>query len=176
MINKQIRNIERKIALEKNEIAYLIDNSGKILFHKSDNSATGVSFSQRELEKMNGNILLHNHPQGGTFSQNDIIVMLIRNISQIRAVTRRGSFIMKNTNKNLCDKKNLVIQYDAAVKDYEKKINEIYNRERERYYSGFSAREEFNAVCEQLNKARNEFRHQWLLSNAGLYGVQYKFK
>jgi hypothetical protein len=67
------------------EIAYAYDKNGNLLF-KQAGGRESVRFSPEQLRQMQGGVLTHNHPVGGTFSRNDIGMALHNQLAEVRAV------------------------------------------------------------------------------------------
>lgn len=87
---KAIQNIERqdrKLSYEKGAV---ISNEGKILA-RYDGTAHAVEVTDNDLKLMEGATFTHNHPNGGFFSNNDIITGFTKtNLQELRASTPQG--------------------------------------------------------------------------------------
>lgn len=69
---KKLNSIQKKIAHYKNEQSFIIGKNGEILAQsKGDKHSVGMSVGTKR-EFQTGNISLHNHPAGGTFSPDDL--------------------------------------------------------------------------------------------------------
>jgi len=85
-LKNNLHTAESEIYLRKTEKAYLFSPDGNEIFSKSGGKSS-VSFTQNEVDKMPGNILTHNHPSsGGSFSKQDIGLLVNRDLKEIRAV------------------------------------------------------------------------------------------
>jgi NAD+--asparagine ADP-ribosyltransferase len=118
-VENVIKNKEIGIKDRKTEKAYIFDNEGKVVFEKSGNK-TGVKFTTDELSKMKGNVLTHNHPNGTSFSSEDIKVACDWNLKEVRAVGNNNIYAMKmkdgsNFNTELWDKK-ISSEFDKQLK------------------------------------------------------------
>lgn len=88
------RSRDEKILAEyQKEHAVLYDGDGNRIFQKSG-EAHNVSFTKKEVEKMRGGVLTHNHPGGATFSEADIYMLKESGLTQIRAIGRDGVYIL----------------------------------------------------------------------------------
>lgn len=70
--DKAIKKLVKRTANLKNEQYRIIDDNGDVVLHKKGNvHSVGLTVGEKR-EHLNGNISLHNHPDGGTFSSADI--------------------------------------------------------------------------------------------------------
>jgi len=67
------------------ERAIVVDDAGNVLFDKKGGKST-VEFTPRELSKLKGATLTHNHPKGSSFSVEDSRMLFDNELSEIRAV------------------------------------------------------------------------------------------
>jgi hypothetical protein len=129
MLKKNLKSAEDKIRTLEIEKAYVFDAKGAKILSKSGDKSE-VSFTTKEALKMKGNILTHNHPVGSSFSKQDIIFAISRELKEIRAVTEKHnhSFSLKG-DAPLKEKALLEVcnEYDKAnsdvFKDFQAKIN-----------------------------------------------------
>lgn len=70
--DKTIKEYARKTANLKNEQYRIIDSNGNVLLKKQGDKHSVVMTLGEKREYMFGNISLHNHPGGGTFSIADL--------------------------------------------------------------------------------------------------------
>lgn len=102
-----IKQKEDEIMSRVTEKAYIIDDNGSVILEKTSNSVDSVGFNRLELDLMNNNTLLHNHPLhagtentfmgriGVSFSRQDIKTAINNNVKEMRVVTPTYQFIMK---------------------------------------------------------------------------------
>lgn len=144
---------ESQIRNNSFETAVLVDERGKILLNKSG-GASEVRFSKADTAVMKGNVLTHNHPEGGTFSPADIETTVKYGLSEIRAVSSKSSESLKQiTNKR--NKKAFSSDYRDAM-----------NREKARLSLDIMSDKAFTSKMEL-------FRRAWLKNNSSKYGYQY---
>ncbi len=93
-LERVIKEKESEIAKRKTEKAYVFDSDGNIILSKSG-SKTSVKFILEEVEKMENNILMHNHPGGTSFSKQDIKSATSLGVSEIRVVGEKYAYSMK---------------------------------------------------------------------------------
>ena len=138
---KIISEYEKSIKNQNFESAALYDDSGNLIF-KKDGGAQNVKFSDYELEQMKGKHLTHNHPLDQSFSAEDIHVLSYWGLSEIRAVTKTRTFVMKS-NKQFTNKKEfsqLKSFITRTTNKIQKKLEKMYNSGQitldEYYYMG----------------------------------------
>jgi len=83
-----LREIENAIARERREIAYVLDEDGRVLVRR-EGGRDMVSLGDLPRELIRGRYVTHNHPEGNSFSREDIRFLLEFRPAEIRAVTRR---------------------------------------------------------------------------------------
>lgn len=104
---------ERILTGNRYETAILYDETGNVENRKKGN-ADSVHFTEKEIKTMKGKILTHNHPNGSTFSSADINMLRRADLAEIRACSRRGTYIMrrpKNWSKDIPDFETIDIEY-----------------------------------------------------------------
>jgi hypothetical protein len=78
------------------ELSYVLSPSGDILLEKE--GAAGqedkITYSDDELKLMQGAIFTHNHPRGRSFSPEDVNLLLVHGLKEIRAIGRNYRYIM----------------------------------------------------------------------------------
>lgn len=92
-----IHDYESSIANNNFESAGVYSSDGKLLFTKKGDK-TSVQFTVDELNQMNGATVTHNHPDGSSFSRDDIRMFLNEKIKEIRAVGNEFTYSMVNDN------------------------------------------------------------------------------
>ena len=85
---------ELEIKARATEKAILLNEDGAILLEKGGTKSQ-VGFKQSELDKMYGQILTHNHPNGSSFSPMDLSTAGHVNLKEIRAVGKEYRYSMK---------------------------------------------------------------------------------
>lgn len=94
-VERRIQDKEQSILENKKETGIALDEEGKELF-RLQGTDVQLQLSPEQLDKVKGAIFVHNHPEGGGLSDQDIIFALNRNIKELRAVgkeqykSRRG--------------------------------------------------------------------------------------
>jgi hypothetical protein len=174
-----LKNIENKICRDTVETAYLVDTNGNIIFSKSDNMNSCVSFSYEQLKMFEGNIITHNHPSGTTFSYEDVSLLTCHKCKEIRAATSSGTFslmVYKNSKNYKEGNLDFAIAYKISM-ELNITVTDIeYEKMQRDYDSGQISREDFQNGCDLLNNQLSDIRNQWLEENAHKYGYIYKFQ
>jgi len=84
-------DIEHEIRNKPIEYGHVVDpRTGATIWLKQGDESS-VSWTKRELDKMVGAVLTHNHPSGNSFSREDITLLLKYNLGQIRAAGPTGN-------------------------------------------------------------------------------------
>lgn len=127
-----IRNLDH-------EEMYLVDRNGLILMQEVGTEGN-VYYDRKHAEKVFlGNIVIHNHPSGGSFSVGDISVFE-HNPTEIRAVGTKGDYILRNLNPKHDGPKNWQdMQEDLrkAIPDFEDKAKSMQAEIEKRYLSRY---------------------------------------
>lgn len=123
---ENIRKYEQSIRNQNFESAALYDSNGNLIF-KKDGGKSQVKFEWYETYQMKGNYLTHNHPIDSSFSKADIQVLAGSGLSEIRAVTKTRSFIMKS-NKHYTNKKEFSTLKRDISKSEKKVLSDLSTR------------------------------------------------
>lgn len=84
-VRKTVRDIENRFAGQAIERAAVIDKQGKVLF-EVDGNADRVKLSPDQLKQLKGNVVTHNHPGVGSFSEGDIAMAAVYQVAEMRVV------------------------------------------------------------------------------------------
>lgn len=107
--------LEDMIINQDYETAGLYDSQGNLIFVK-DGGKSNVTFSAAECVNMLGGILTHNHPSGGPFSKQDLIMLGDVRLKEIRAIGRGTNYTYSMINeglKSISEKKIHLLMNDA---------------------------------------------------------------
>ena len=137
---ENIRKYEQSIKNQKYESAGLYNSKGDLLF-KKDGGKGEVKFEWYETYQMKGNYLTHNHPINSSFSKADIQVLAGSGLSEIRAVTKTRTFVMKS-NKHFTDKE----EFDALKIDIAKSEKKVLSNLSNRYRNGEITKKEYKEM------------------------------
>lgn len=92
---KTLKSIETRTRNLKKEQLRVVDRDGNVIMQKQGD-AWSVSYKIREArDNFPGNITIHNHPAGGTFSSPDL-TDFGHGVTEIRAATPEGTYIMRD--------------------------------------------------------------------------------
>lgn len=137
---RELLKDERSITKRAKEIAVVYDKNGKFLFQKSGGGES-VSFSLQEMIKLRGNIVSHNHPSGASFSMQDINLMRLSGISELRVVVNDGVYYLRAPKKwpsSIKTEENLMRELKMIRKKVRKHYQKLYENgkinEIERYW------------------------------------------
>lgn len=92
---KTLKGIETKTRNLKKEQFRVVDRDGNVVMHKQGDEGS-VAFSVGEArDHFPGNITIHNHPDGGTFSPPDLSAIGY-GATEIRAASPEGTYVLRN--------------------------------------------------------------------------------
>lgn len=83
-LENNILYFEGLLAERERESGVLLDHDGKVIFSKYGDK-NSVSFTDKQLLQMKDKVFLHNHPNGSSFSPNDVHATLVSNLKEVRA-------------------------------------------------------------------------------------------
>lgn len=118
---ESLSDTENKIRNQKFESAGLFKD-GKQIFFK-DGKSVEVEFTDDELKKMEGALLTHNHPMDRSFSEEDVGFFKDYSLSEMRAVSKNHTYILKNPN-NIKLTENVVKDYRSLLTLQARKLQE----------------------------------------------------
>lgn len=76
------------------ERMYVFNPDGSLDFTISQHREASVSMTSAQKDRLKGKILVHNHPSGGAFSSNDVLMAIQADLLEVRATGRKGTYIM----------------------------------------------------------------------------------
>ena len=95
--NKTLKSIESRTRNLKKEQYRVVDRDGNVVMEKQG-GAHSVSYTIGEArDNIPGNITIHNHPSGGTFSTADLSD-IGHGATEIRAASPEGTYVLRNLN------------------------------------------------------------------------------
>lgn len=164
---RTLKGIESRTRNLKKEQLRVVDEDGNVILTKQGDK-NSVEFSVGEArENFYGNIVIHNHPDGGTFSTADINT-LSYGAKEIRVAAPEGTYILRNMNTDKGAKWwNSKHSYDMKEKLEETKDSFKSNRElkkgiREKYTAKY--RTELDELSEKGLKVIKEGQEKgWTL-------------
>jgi len=125
--HKNITSFEsnnRKLKYEKGAI---FDENGNTVL-EFDGQEHGIIVSDEDMQKLNGKIFTHNHPNGRTFSKDDLVTGFLNGkLKELRATTPQGVTYSLKPNENNTDglTKKMVAEFQQvsmrAVRQYKEK-------------------------------------------------------
>ena len=93
--DKAVKSLCRKISGLKNEQRFIMDADGKILAQsRGDKHSVGLSVGTMR-DHMKGNVAVHNHPGGGTFSPDDLSTFGYGAVESVVS-TKEGTYSLVN--------------------------------------------------------------------------------
>ena len=150
---KTLKTIENRTRNLKKEQYRVVDREGNVVLHKQGDRHSVSKTVGEAREHLPNNITIHNHPDGGTFSEPDLKDFGY-GATEIRAATPEGTYIMRNVAKYGKPSHNqktwLEMQGDLEVAVTSFKTNrQLKNEIRQSYH------EQLKPIVEKWEKAKN---------------------
>lgn len=167
-----LETAESKIYNDSVETAVLLDSKGNIIFTESGGETSAVYFTAEQTAKMKGANLTHNHPQGSTFSPEDVAVMTAHGLNSIRATGKERTYqlsVIKGSPQN----KEFANDYQKARSENKKVTGRLYKECEKQYHSGHISYADFQSRMPELNRMVNHLNNEWLKKNSHKYGYEY---
>ena len=103
---------ERRRRKNKIEFGIIIDREGNVIAQVKGNKHS-VSFNVSDLKKASGGIVSHNHPNGSSFSIEDVLILLKYKLAELRAIGKEYRYSIKAT-RGLSREEvaNLIVDYN----------------------------------------------------------------
>lgn len=166
----QIKKVSDEIRDQDTESLYVIDGNGKILGSINGGEHEVGSDELNELSR--GNIVVHNHPDEGTFTPKDILQHIENGSRELYAVSRKWNYMIRPVARRHAE--NAIQFYQA----FNKADGELRARAEQEFIetakSHPSMFRNFEKVYDKWVLARwNKYSHQWLQKNASKYGYEY---
>ena len=158
--------LKEEVPSSKVEFGVIYDKNGKMIYCKIG-EVNGIGFEPEELKMVAGNIVVHNHPNFSSFSNEDIAFAFQHNPSEIRvSISNHGYYylrvpqnISEETRRLFKDVEWVKAQRNALKDELHKKVDELFE-------NGIIKRSMRNATLSHLV-------NQSLLDK---YGIEYGFK
>lgn len=155
---------EDRIRGNPTESAIAFDDDGTILFDTSQGEETSVTISPALQMKAYGKTVTHNHPHGYYFSSDDLNVMELMNLKQMRATTPDGRAFVLERKAGYSNIGLLRSAYDGQIISTARKAANIA-------YDPKLSTEEFN---HRAALEHTKILNAWLKDNAPNYGFTFR--
>lgn len=189
--SKTLKAIERKTRNLKKEQLRVVDRDGNVVMQKQGDKGSVTYKVGEARDHFPGNITIHNHPEGGTFSTPDLSDFGY-GATEIRAASPEGTYTLRNMNyktKWVKDGKTwLDMQEDLEAASegfkssrkikseirgtYEEQVKPIVDRWAERKAAGASW-DELNAIAKEHEEKWNSLKPQLEADVRAAYVDQY---
>lgn len=125
---KELRRSENSFKMRNSEILEVYDKNGKFILAKRGNM-NSVKLSPLDLPQIIGSVITHNHPSGGAFSKDDWQFLRRWPISELRAVTEKGTFYVRKPDvwpREINSKEKLNSEIDKIKYELKNKYQKMY--------------------------------------------------
>lgn len=188
---KTLKGIETRTRNLKKEQFRVVDRDGNVVMQKQGDE-NSVSYKVGEArEHFPGNVTIHNHPDGGTFSSADLSDIGY-GATEIRAASPEGTYSLRNMahgskysqdQKSWYEMRNDIEAASQTFKSsrqlrkelrssFEKEVKPIADRWEQRRNAGAS-QEELNAIAKEYDTAYNAMRPKLEKATRQAYVDQY---
>ena len=167
-----LRGIETRTRNLKKEQFRVVDREGNVVMQKQGDR-NSVSYSVGEArDHFPGNITIHNHPDGGTFSAADLSDIGY-GATEIRAAAPEGTYSLRNLNyrtkwtpdqKSWMDMRNDIDEASQSFKtgrQLRSELREPYEKQVKPLAEKWARRRDEGASQEELNKISAEYTAKW---------------
>lgn len=170
--DKTLRGIESKTRNLKKEQLRVVDREGNVILQKQGDKHS-VQFSRGEArDTFYGNVTIHNHPSGGTFSTPDI-ASFGYGATEIRAAAPEGTYTLRNLshgakwNSNQKGWVEMKADLEVAVNEFKssrelkKELRKPYDEKLEPLTQKWLSLRNTGASIEEQNKVADEYTRTW---------------
>lgn len=166
----QIKDVSDSIRDQDSESLYVIDKDGNILGSINGGEHEVGSDDLNELSRWN--IVVHNHPEGGTFTPKDILQHIENGSRELYAVSSRWNYRIRPMSRRHAENAIQFYQaFDKADREFSAKAEQDFMETAKSHPSMFR---NFESVYHRWVLARwDKYSHQWLQKNASKYGYEY---
>ena len=168
--NTAIADAETNIRNLEYEVGVVVDQEGSILHNITDGNTAGVDFTDSEGNPLSippDCVITHNHPDGLTFSTDDIKNAYTSECKEFRACHPDGCYVLKR-DYSLDD--DIPVHYENFYDNLNKQYTEYYNNTITPFISVLSDEDS----TEMFAKLSADFIDGWLEDNASYYGWSYR--
>ena len=170
--NKTLRSIENRTRNLKKEQFRVVDREGNVVMQKQGDQ-NSVSYTVGEArDNFPGNITIHNHPDGGTFSSADLSDIGY-GATEIRAAAPEGTYTLRNMSyksKLSGDQKSwyeMREDLEAATQNFKtdrqlkKELRKSYEEQLQPLVKKWEKLRADNAPMEEQRKVADEYTRRW---------------
>lgn len=170
--DKALRSIESRTRNLKKEQLRVVDRDGNIIMQKQGGKHS-VNFTRGEArDSFPGNISIHNHPDGGTFSGADLTAFGY-GATEIRAAAPEGTYTLRNLsygskwNANqkswveMQENLNTASEKFKSTTELRKDLRKPYDEQLQPYVKKWEALRASGAPIEEQKEIANEYTKTW---------------
>ena len=154
--NEAARRVQNRIRGLKKEQGYFLNENGDVL-HKIKGKGNEVAIPKEVTNDIEDRILygkqkigfIHNHPDGGTFSAEDVWTMTKRGITEYRATSKDGTYVLKTESGGpMYDMRFATGAQDAYTKAWDEADKASKAEASTRTFKNYQERAEWRAAYE----------------------------
>lgn len=164
-VMKEVQRMEKVFSQQPYECGSCVDKNGKNLFKTTDHAESSIDLTFYR-DAMKDAVLTHNHPNGTTFSAEDISTAVSCGVAEIRACTKKGAFSLVrlySLDEGPTDsQREFSWRFSVATKKFQESVDEIWE-----------SSQQLDEDADKCNKMFEDMRRNWLKKNARHYGWEY---
>ena len=162
-LSSPISKFDLDVMGSENEKAVIYTKEGELVFSK-EGSPTEIVFTPEEVELMRGNIVTHTHTSGGTLSDDDFKTLFASGALEIRAVTDKGVYYIKQPERW----PEQFISDDDIIKAWWNEFSDAAEQANAEAYQGKFGRSRKQYLLRRGELATEQFCRK--------YGIEYGFE
>lgn len=168
-----LRREEDSLRSGQVEKAIILDKDGNILFTESQGDESEVRFTKEQCVKMKDANLTHNHPNGTTFSVEDLRLLIHARLASIRVVTNDAEYELQRLGKPSPKRKRFAEEYNLFQQKVDEAADKEWDTVLQQYFDGKITQEECEKQGRRAFEKINLEYSNWLRKNAKRYGYRY---
>ena len=170
--DKVLRSIENRTRNLKKEQLRVVDRDGNVVMQKQGGKHS-VEFTRGEArDNFGGNVVIHNHPDGGTFSTPDLTSFGYGS-TEIRAAAPEGTYTLRNLSygskwnsnqKSWVDMQedlNTASEKFKSTTELKKELRKPYDEKLQPYVKKWEALRASGAPIEEQKEIANKYTKAW---------------
>ena len=122
---------------------------------------------------MKDGVLTHNHPSGGTFSSQDIDLLVYSDLREIRATSGKRTYRLERLKGDQYNRAQFSQDYASISQSYVKSLEEQYKKIMNDHINRTISFTEYQKRIDSLEASLIRMCSNWLKANARKYGYRY---
>lgn len=169
--DRALKRIAKRTANLKNEQSRIVDRNGDILVEKrGDRHSVGMTVGEKR-DNLKGNAIIHNHPEGGTFSSDDLRDFGY-GATEITVATPEGTYRMVNKRVGKSDQYDGWYNMQQAVRQIDEREQNVSIATRRNQARQNTANSQTQREIDSIEQRYNQIRQTSGAQEANNYARQ----